>query len=374
SSHIRRLPRDLVPSCGDSDVTSYARNYRLLVVKAEQPIQLAQLLTKPAHSIINQASDSRLRLDAGSINADGFGVGWYPTERDDDAGSPGPCVFRSITPAWSNANLHRLADKIKSPLVFAHVRASTTGALSEENTHPWTYGNLIWMHNGCISDFSRIKRRLQAELSDAYFAVPQGNTDSEWAFACFLEQLSRLTDPLQPTIPHAILREAMLNTVQLLTKYTNDVGASDPSLLNFCVSDGSSVVATRYITSATEEAASLFFSTGSTFEEYAPGSFKMNKADKRERIILIASEPLTFERADWVEIPSQSCIVITPRNNLLRFPIRNEFFQASVTSHRRDEFARAKGYRWTTAPVSIPGPNAVPQSTASVATQVVEAL
>lgn len=38
---------------------------RLLVVKAEQPIQLAQLLTKPAHSIINQASDSRLRLDAG---------------------------------------------------------------------------------------------------------------------------------------------------------------------------------------------------------------------------------------------------------------------------------------------------------------------
>lgn len=57
---------------------------------------------------------------------------------------------------------------------------------------------------------------------------------------------------------------------------------------SFCVSDGVSVVATRYITSATEEAASLFFSTGSTFEEYAPGEFKMNKADKRERIILIA--------------------------------------------------------------------------------------
>ncbi|GAA5993658.1 hypothetical protein JCM10908_000663 [Rhodotorula pacifica] len=353
---------------------------RLLVVKAEQPIQLAQLLTKPAHSIINQASDSRLRLDAGSINADGFGVGWYPTDRDGDAESPGPCVFRSITPAWSNANLHRLADKIKSPLVFAHVRASTTGALSEENTHPWTYGNLIWMHNGCISDFSRIKRRLQAELSDEYFAVPQGNTDSEWAFACFLEQLSKLTDPLKPTIPHATLRQAMLDTVQLLTTYTKDIGSSDPSLLNFCVSDGTSVVATRYITSATEEAASLFFSTGSTFEEYAPGSFKMNKADKRERIILIASEPLTFERADWVEIPSQSCIVITPRNNLLRFPIINEYFRPDVATHRRDEFARAKGYRWSTAPVSIRPPLSstpsvgVPAPTASVATQVVDAL
>jgi len=47
--------------------------------------------------------------------------------------------------AWSNLNLHRLADKTKSKLVFAHVRASTTGALSEENCHPWTYGSLTWM-------------------------------------------------------------------------------------------------------------------------------------------------------------------------------------------------------------------------------------
>ncbi|TNY21484.1 nucleophile aminohydrolase [Rhodotorula diobovata] len=306
------------PAPRDSTRLTPCSSCRLLVVKAEEPIQLAQLLTKPAHSIINQASDSRLRLDAGSINADGFGVGWYPT--DTDPGTPGPCVFRSITPAWSNLNLHRLADKIKSGLVFAHVRASTTGALSEENT-------------GCISDFHRIKRRLQGDLSDEFFAVPQGNTDSEWAFACFLEQLSKLVDPKTATIPHATLRQAMLDTVQLLTRYTKDVGA-DPSLMNFCVSDGTSVVATRYITSASEEAASLFFSTGSTFEEYEPG----------------ASEPLTFERADWVEIPSQSCIVITPRNNLLRYPIINEYFQPTATSHRADGYARAKGFRWAKGP------------------------
>ncbi|KAL7343367.1 glucosamine 6-phosphate synthetase [Rhodotorula toruloides] len=341
----------------------------LLVVKAEEPIQLSQLLTKPAHSIINQASDSRLRLDAGSINADGFGVGWYPTDEAPD--SPGPCVFRSITPAWSNLNLHRLADKIKSCLVFAHVRASTTGALSEENT-------------GCISDFAKIKRRLQNDLSDEYFQVPQGNTDSEWAFAAFLQQLSKLTDPKKATIPHAILRQAMLNTVAVLTAYTKDVGATEPSLMNFCVSDGTSVVATRYITSANEEAASLFFSTGSTFQEVEPGTFKMNKADKRERIVLIAcvagilviqiltdvrppcrSEPLTFERADWVEIPSQSCIVITPRINLLRYPIVNEFFQPSATSHRADGFARAKGYRAARATVAEDPPNPLPFPTKS---------
>lgn len=74
------------------------------------------------------------------------------------------------------------------------------------------------------------------------------------------------------------------------------------------------VVATRYISSSTEEAASLFFSTGSSFEEYEPGGYKMTKTDgKREHILLIASEPLTFERADWLEIPSQTCLVITPK-------------------------------------------------------------
>jgi glutamine amidotransferase len=115
------------------------------------------------------------------FNADGFGIGWYeakdeshaaqllsttpPTDaRRNSSGSKissckssdvaaqrmqaeaeereRPCVFKSIHPvriflyvsrtftntsckAWSNANLNRLAEKIRSPLVFAHVRAST---------------------------------------------------------------------------------------------------------------------------------------------------------------------------------------------------------------------------------------------------------
>lgn len=48
------------------------------------------------------------------------------------------------------------------------------------------------MHNGCIADFHKIKRRLQNDLSDEMFSVPQGNTDSEWSFACFLDQLARV--------------------------------------------------------------------------------------------------------------------------------------------------------------------------------------
>lgn len=48
------------------------------------------------------------------------------------------------------------------------------------------YGRLMWMHNGGIAEFDKVKRKLQSCLSDDLFLFVQGNTDSEWAFALFL--------------------------------------------------------------------------------------------------------------------------------------------------------------------------------------------
>lgn len=80
------------------------------------------------------------------------------------------------------------------------------------------------------------------------------------------------------------------------------------------VSDGDTVIATRYITSRTSEASSLFFSSGTSFEEYQEGGlYRMTKADKRESIIMIASEPLTFERNEWMEVKTNTMVVITPK-------------------------------------------------------------
>jgi predicted glutamine amidotransferase len=39
----------------------------------------------------------------------------------------------------------------------------------------------------------------------------------------------------------------------------------------------------------------------------------MTKADKREDIIMIASEPLTFEQRDWMEVKNNTMVVITPK-------------------------------------------------------------
>lgn len=96
-------------------------------------------------------------------------------------------------------------------------------------------------------------------------------------------------------------------------------------MLNFAVTDGCSVVCSRYISSRTLEAASLYYSSGTRFGSFQPGHYKMVKADKREDIVLIASEPLTFEKADWLKIPTNTVVVVTARMNVLMYPVMDEF-------------------------------------------------
>jgi len=273
------------------------------------------------------------------MNGDGFGVGWYDSVYDEELGTQ-PCIFTSVTPAWNNINLTRLAEKIKSPLVFGHVRATTAGSLSLDNCHPFVHGKLMFMHNGGIAQWELIKRSLQKELPDVAFNMVQGNTDSEWAFALFI---SKLPDPNARTFTPDILRRAMLDTIASLNVFAEVAGVTEPSLMNFCVTDGDTVIATRYISSDKDEAASLWFSSGTTFSEDAEGGhYKMSKADKRENIIMVASEPLTFERADWMEIKTNTLVVITPRFNLLQIPIVDKFSAPGTV--RGTDFAQEKGF------------------------------
>jgi glutamine amidotransferase len=106
---------------------------------------------------------------------------------------------------------------------------------------------------------------------------------------------TKVEDIKAPTIPHNSLKTAMLEMIALLNDWAKETGITEPSLLNFAVTDGKSVVATRYIQSKTDEAASLYFSTGTHFEEYGEGGhYRMLKKDKRESIILVAC--VVFDR------------------------------------------------------------------------------
>lgn len=280
---------------------------RFLVYKGKDEILLSKLILDPAHSILTQSFDSRLRLDTRRPhNGDGFGVGYYT----DPQLGPEPCIFTSTIPAWNCINLERLASKTTSSLIFAHVRATTEGNLSDQNCHPFRHNGLMFMHNGGIGGWTSVKRRLAASLNDRWFMGVQGSTDSEWAFALFLDTLDKMghdpsRDPQATGFGHSVLRKALLGTIERINELVATVpedgqGAKNISLLNFAVTDGHSVVCSRYVSSKTDEAASLFFSSGTSWQPPSKacdkGQYKMERRDRGADIVLVASEPLTFER------------------------------------------------------------------------------
>src|SRR6187402_2930107 len=122
------------------------------------------------------------------FTGDGFGIGYYTEPKL----GPEPCIFTSTTPAWNCVNLQRIASKTASHLIFAHVRATTEGSLSDDNCHPFCHGSLMWMHNGGLGGWKQIKRRLGQHLSDKWYLSVHGGTDSEWAFALYLDTLERM--------------------------------------------------------------------------------------------------------------------------------------------------------------------------------------
>jgi len=165
------------------------------------------------------------------------------------------------------------------------------------------------MHNGGLGGWKYIKRKLGERLADRWYLFVQGGTDSEWAFALYLDTLERMghnpTSPPPNGFGPSVLRHAMLKTIKQINDFIAEIPASvvrdenvdTRSLLNFAVTDGHSAVCTRYVSSRTDEAASLYYSSGTTWEDKSrKGEYQMDRRDKGADIVLVASEPLTFER------------------------------------------------------------------------------
>jgi predicted glutamine amidotransferase len=271
---------------------------------------MSDLLLRSEQSLIMQSFRSRERQEP--LNGDGFGVGWYAHEAD-----PIPCVFTSTTPAWSNRNLHRLAEKIRSSCFFAHVRAATQGFLvNEANCHPFQCRQFLWMHNGNIPDFDKIKRRLRESLDDEYYNFIQGTTDSEHVFALFLNKLKAHAGDNSINT----LKQTLVDTLHQLDRWRQEAGIEGCCNFNFALSDGNSIVASRYTTAADMEPPTLYISLGDRFESYE-GRYRMLSAGKHPAAAIIASEPLTEERADWQLIPKNHLLAITPEFHVHIEPI-----------------------------------------------------
>ena len=267
------------------------------------PLLLADLLYVPSDSLILQSYHARERHEP--LNGDGFGVGWYVPEIDDT-----PCVVRSITPAWSNSNLRHLSFKTRACCLFAHVRAASPGtAVSEPNTHPFNYGRFMWMHNGAAADFTRIKRRLRHGLKDDFYNMIAGTTDSEHAFALFLNELPSL-DEVSPQE----MRKTLVWTIGRLNELSSAAGIAAPSFYNFAVTNGATTVVSRYCSDPNIEGASLHYARGDFLESLLNRKGVIHSVSPSEdaSAVVVASERLTDERCKWYDVPNNHTVTVFP--------------------------------------------------------------
>ena len=119
------------------------------------PLPLEELVIKTEVSLIDQSLSARRSLEP--TNGDGFGLGWYG--RDNLPGR-----YRSTQPAWNDANLRDLALHVESPLFLAHVRRSTGTPVQQSNCHPFRYRDWLFVHNGEIEGFEKIKYDLYTNV------------------------------------------------------------------------------------------------------------------------------------------------------------------------------------------------------------------
>jgi glutamine amidotransferase len=258
------------------------------------PIRLDELLIKRERSLIDQSLHAR--LGATTTNGDGFGVGWY------EDGQP-PRTYRSTHPAWNDRNLRELAAGISSPLFLAHIRASTGTAIQETNTHPFRYGQWLWMHNGAIREFTRVKRDLLLAVDSSLFPSIEGTTDSECMF--FLALTFGLADD-----PIA----AVERMVGLVAETGRAHGVEHPIQMTIATSDGRSTWAFRY--SSEGDSRSLYFSTRmDTLKELYPDS-ELDWLSDETRVIV--SEPLGDLPGAWNQVPESSVGIVQPGNDELR--------------------------------------------------------
>jgi glutamine amidotransferase len=240
---------------------------------------LENFVSLPRQSLVAQSHHAReSRTD---VNGDGFGLGWYG-----ERAKPG--IFRDIRPAWSDENLLSIAHQIRSRMFFAHVRASTGTSSTRANCHPFSVGPWMFMHNGQIGGYSRIKRRLEQELPDDLFAHRLGTTDSELIF------LLMLANGLEHDAYGATAR-----TLAQVEGHMRAAGITEPLRFTAAFTRGDRVHGVRY---ATDDAPPTLYTRAMT-----------DRAGT-----LIVSEPLDDAREGWRAVSAQNFVTATPDGVELR--------------------------------------------------------
>jgi gamma-glutamyl hercynylcysteine S-oxide hydrolase len=172
-----------------------------------RPRTLAELVLDPPSSLLVQSWAPR-RQRYGTVNADGWGVGFFAPGRAQ------PARWRSPRPLWADPSFASVAPVLSSGCVVAAVRSATVGMpLEESAVAPFTDGRWLLSHNG------RVDRAVLPPVRDA-----------------------------ESTVDSALLAALVFaRGLDALTSTVLEVAAADPAArLNLLAADGSRLLATTW--------------------------------------------------------------------------------------------------------------------------------
>lgn len=240
------------------------------------------------------------------MHPDGWGLGYYQEAR--------PRLVKGVNPAFSDDGFANISRLVTSNVLIAHVRKATVGKLSIHNTHPFQYGQWLFAHNGNIEGFPQLRPFFLEEMSPGFRVLMTGSTDSEHCFYLFLTILDRLDGLKTPSADRVL--EALSETLRCIDHWSR-ILRTEPPILNFLVSDGSMLAATRF-------GRRLYYST----QKRSCSDYDACPAAQKPCLGLridtgpvthlsISSEPISGEDI-WEEMPDNSVLMVDETMNLLK--------------------------------------------------------
>lgn len=187
------------------------------------PVTLSSLLLDPTHSLLHQSYAPADMRGGGTVNADGFGVGWYTPE--------GVVRYRRSCPIWSDQGLPALARSTRSAALLGAARSATVGMpVQESASAPFTDGHVMFSHNGRVTGWPDSVTKPAEQLPVADLLTLEAPTDSALLWALLRHRLRDDADLVDAT--RAVVSEV--------------AAVAPDSRLNLLVTDGRQIVATTW--------------------------------------------------------------------------------------------------------------------------------
>lgn len=169
------------------------------------PRTLADLVLEPPHGLLRQSYAPREQRH-GTVNADGFGVGWYAGSRAE------PARYRRAVPMWTDMSFASFAGVVSTSCAVAAVRSATPPFASDEaGAAPFTSGPWLFSHNGALAEWPRAAPDLRSRLPATAAAAVEAPTDSALLWALALHRLEAGT-PLGETLAAVVGDAAAVTT------------------------------------------------------------------------------------------------------------------------------------------------------------------